>query len=208
MSKALDFIAMKSTVQPLAADGWTHAASLERQTGFTLLEAMITISILAILLAIAVPSFQNFTASRAVTGHVSDLAGSIRLARAEAIKRGTRVTICRTDDAEAATPGCAAGDWATGWLVFVDRGTAGTVDPDDIIVRVQQSLPNSGGITRTPNNAISFQPSGVAPGAQSNFLFRPPLAASSSQYSRLSRRMCMNNTGATRLIQGDAACGE
>lgn len=177
-------------------------------SGFTLLEAMITIVILAILLATAVPSFQTFVASRAVAGQVSELASAIRLTRAEAIKRGVPVTLCRTESPDAASPACGGGgDWSDGWIAFVDRGTVGTVDDNDIVFLRKQPATNSGGIVRTPDTAITFQPSGVAPGAQSNFLIRPPLESTSSQYSALSRRICMNNTGNTRLIQGDGACG-
>lgn len=179
----------------------THAA------GFTLLEAMIVVSIISILVVLGVPSFQGLMASRTVQSHVDDLAGSIRLARAEAIKRGIPVTVCRTANPSAAAPSCASGaDWVTGWLVFADRNPRGTVDANDTLIRVQQGYANSGGIVRTGTPSITFIPAGIAPGADGNFLLRPKLPTTSSNYVPRSRRVCVSNTGATRLLVGETAC--
>lgn len=178
-----------------------------RAAGFTLLEAMIVVSIISILVVLGVPSFQGLMASRTVQSHVDDLAGSIRLARAEALKRGIPVTVCRTANPNAATPACAAGaDWMTGWIVFADRNPRGTVDANDTLIRVQQAYGNSGGIVRTGTAAITFTASGISPGADGNFLLRPKLPTTSSNYVPRSRRVCVSNTGATRLLVGEAAC--
>lgn len=179
-----------------------------KSQGFTLLEALIVVVILVILLMMGVPTFRDFAASRAVSAHVSDLSGALRLARTEAIKRGVPVTLCRSDDPIASSPACAAGtDWSTGWILFVDRGTAGTIDTGDFIIRIQESYANSGGITRTGGGALmTFQPTGIAPAAQSNFLFRPRVPSDSDSYAPLSRRMCMTNTGATRVLEGETTC--
>lgn len=175
--------------------------------GFTLFEALITVAILAILTAIGIPTFQDLSVSRAVQGQVDDLAGNIRLARTEALKRGVPVSICRTDNADAATPACAAGgNWSNGWLVFVDRNTRGTVDANDTMIRVQQAYTTSGGIQRTGTPAITFLPTGIAPGGAGDFLLRPKLPTTSARYTQLSRRICIINTGTTRLIIGDGAC--
>lgn len=176
--------------------------------GFTLLEALIAVSIVAILLIIGVPVFRDLVASRSVLAHVSDLAGTIRLARTEAIKRGVPVTMCRTDNPLASNPSCASGtDWSSGWLLFADRGTRGTVDTGDFIIRIQQGYNNSGGIVRSSGAAITFLPTGIAPGSQSNFLIRPKLATDLDSYASLTQRMCMNSTGATRLLHGETTCG-
>jgi type IV fimbrial biogenesis protein FimT len=170
-------------------------------SGFTLIEAMVVISLTAILVAIGVPSFRTFTATRAVTAHVSELAGAIRLARAEAIKRGTNVTICRTADPNADPPVCSNGDWATGWVVFVDRGTVGAFDAGtDLVIQVQNALGNSGGIAHAGlQPQIRFRANGMAPGSNANFQFRPPLDPGDDNYERLSRLMCLSVTGSTRI---------
>jgi prepilin-type N-terminal cleavage/methylation domain-containing protein len=90
-----------------------------RQKGFTLIELMVTISIVAILAAIAIPNLSDFLLNSQRRGVVGDLQSSIALARSEAIKRGVPVTIA------AVTPGT----WQlqSGWVVFTDP--VGSVTP-------------------------------------------------------------------------------
>jgi type IV fimbrial biogenesis protein FimT len=61
--------------------------------GFTLVEMMVTISILSIMLAVAVPSFTEFIANQRVRATASDLHSALLLARSEAIKRNTNMTL-------------------------------------------------------------------------------------------------------------------
>ncbi len=171
-------------------------------SGFTLIEALVVIAITAILLAVGVPTFQTFTAGRAVDAHVAELSGAMRLARAEAIKRGVPVTLCQTNDPNAANPVCNnAANWATGWLVFVDRGTQGSFDAGDQLVQAQNALTNTGGVQRTTGNAfITFLPNGVSlANAAGRFCIRPRLPASDTSYLRLTREVVVSSTGATRL---------
>ncbi len=100
-----------------------------RSSGFTLVEAMVVITITAILLALAAPSFVDIFRRFRVDNAREELIASINLARAEAIRTGQTVSIRRTD-------GCGDGlgsgqDWSCGWQVFLDRnpdGKIGTID--------------------------------------------------------------------------------
>ncbi|MDP9140636.1 MAG: GspH/FimT family pseudopilin [Pseudomonadota bacterium] len=176
--------------------------------GFTLLELVITIVILSILLTMAVPSFRDFMASRATTAQINDLAGSIRLARAEAIKRGFPVSICSSTDADSDAPSCADdAEWSTGWVIFSDRNADGTIDDTDTVVRVQPGYSNSGGLTASDDTAITFNSTGILRGIAKNFQIRPKLNTSLPSYAGLSARICMNATGSTRLLHGEAECG-
>lgn len=76
------------------------------QHGFTIIELMITVVIVAILAAIGVPSFNELILSTRIKNAASDIYGSLIYARSEAIKRGANVTI---------TP--ASGLWINGWQV-------------------------------------------------------------------------------------------
>lgn len=174
-------------------------------SGFTLIEALVVIALTAILVAYGVPSFRTFNAGRAVTAHVAELSGTLRLARAEAIKRGAPVTVCQTADPNAAEPQCANGaDWSSGWLIFVDRGTQGAFDPGDVLVQAQNAVPNSGGIRRISGSAfITFLPTGVAQAAvDGRFCVRPPLPTGDADFVRLTRTVVVNSTGSTRLADG------
>ena len=68
------------------------------EDGFSLLETLMAIAIVAILLALGVPSFKYVTQSNRSTSEINSLLGSLQLARAEAIKEGQRVSVCPSVD--------------------------------------------------------------------------------------------------------------
>lgn len=59
----------------------------QKSSGFTLLEVLITVAVLSILVALAVPSFREMMDRNAVTTTANDILSSLLLARSEAIKR-------------------------------------------------------------------------------------------------------------------------
>lgn len=100
-----------------------------RGAGLTLVELIVTLAVAAILLTLAVPAYENFTANNRLTSEANRLLGDIQMARSEAVKRGRPVNICRSSRAATckdtfASPctchtGTAAYDWSKGWLVYV-----------------------------------------------------------------------------------------
>lgn len=87
-----------------------------RSSGFTLVELLTTITILGVLLAIGVPSFQKLTLNQGVKSAAFDLFSALQYARSEAIKRpGETVTL---------KSGAASnGAWSTGWRLEDGAGT-------------------------------------------------------------------------------------
>jgi len=69
-----------------------------KQRGFTLLETLIALAVTAVLLGIALPNLTEYSSSRAVRSKATSLSGSLRLARAESIRRGNRVTVCQSSE--------------------------------------------------------------------------------------------------------------
>lgn len=84
--------------------------------GFTLIELMVTLAILAILTMIALPSFRDSIHRSRVGAASNGLLASLNYARAEAITRGQVVTLCPSADAAACTSGGTA--WQAGWMVY------------------------------------------------------------------------------------------
>jgi len=112
-----------------------------RQSGFTLTELMITLAIMAILLALAIPSFESLIASSRISTTTNDFHAALSQARSEAIRRGQRVTVCISANGVQ----CAnAGGWEQGWISFVDVTRAGitaNVDPLDTLLQASTASP-------------------------------------------------------------------
>jgi type IV fimbrial biogenesis protein FimT len=118
----------------------THSRHLR---GFTLIELLVAVAVAAIILAVGIPSFRSTIASSSVTSLTNDMVGSLAQARSEAIRRGERVTMCRSSNG---TSCATSGDWTQGWIVFVDptrSGTAAAVDSGETVIAVTQKTSNS-----------------------------------------------------------------
>lgn len=89
-----------------------------QKNGFTLIELMVTLVVVAIVLSIAIPSFQSQILNNRSITLGEDFASAINFARSEAVKRGKRVTLCASDDGS-----LCAGDWVDGFIVVVDHAT-------------------------------------------------------------------------------------
>jgi type IV fimbrial biogenesis protein FimT len=77
--------------------------------GFTLIELMISLAILAIIVALAAPSMSDFVVRQRVSGQASELMLALALARSEAVKQGADIAVL---------PAINAGTgWSTGWCV-------------------------------------------------------------------------------------------
>jgi prepilin-type N-terminal cleavage/methylation domain-containing protein len=89
------------------------------QQGFSLLELMVTLLVMGIVLGFGVPNFMEFQRSSVMTSEANDFVSAIYLARGEAVKRQTMVTLCASANPAAAAPVCGVGP-PTGYIVFVD----------------------------------------------------------------------------------------
>lgn len=125
--------------------------------GFTLLELLILIAVLAILLSVAVPSFFSAIQNSRMTAQANDLVTAFQLARSEALKRKVPISICASDTS-ADEPTCGS-DWSEGWIVIIDSNAVGTTSAsydsyDDDVLRVWSALTGDAAISGT--NAPDF----------------------------------------------------
>ena len=131
--------------------------------GFTLIELLVTIAIAAILLTVGVPSMVATVQNNRMTTAINDFVSDLNLARSEAIKRGSRVSLCKSADSQRCTD---EGDWSQGWLVFADPNDNASYDASnegETLLRVHQGLAGDD-TTLTGNtplrNAISYLATG------------------------------------------------
>jgi len=130
-------------------------------SGFTLIELIVAVGVAGIVMGIAIPSFQSSIKNNRITSETNRLVSDIQLARSEAMKRNTRVILCRSATPTAATPTCSgtANTWSTGWLVFASGDANNTYESTtDTLLKVAQ--PVAGSITirtnNTSNNNLEF----------------------------------------------------
>lgn len=127
--------------------------------GFTLIELLVTLAVAAILLTVAIPNYQTFILNSRMSSKSNDLLGALQLARSEAVKRNSRVSVCKSTGGACV----AGGTWAQGWMVFVDGGVAGTLDGTDQSIQIYPALTGTMTLSATVNasNFISYLPTGM-----------------------------------------------
>lgn len=127
-----------------------------RGDGFTIIELMITVAVASILLAIAVPSFNQMIVSGRLTAQTNEMITGMTIARSEAIKRNANITFCRARDTTITTCEGSSGAWQA-WIVrssatgnVLHRGVINTFN--DTLV-VQSTL---------VNDQVEYGPDGLA----------------------------------------------
>jgi type IV fimbrial biogenesis protein FimT len=111
------------------------------QRGLTLIELLATVTILAILLHLAMPSFRQLINSNRQHVVANELLSALRSARTAAITRQSPVIIQPLED-----------NWAFGWRMIADASGKGLSDPDNPVLVVRQ---NSGKVRVVPNARLA-----------------------------------------------------
>jgi type IV fimbrial biogenesis protein FimT len=135
--------------------------------GFTLVEMMVALLVLAVLIVISAPGFTNLIKNNRMLSHMYAMRAALNGARSEALAQRAPVTLCRiklTPDG----PTCddTAGDWNIGFMAFLDDNGNGVDDPNDqifiskVIEEDSLTVTYSGGFKG--GNAVQFDSRGYA----------------------------------------------
>ncbi len=132
---------------------------MKRNNGFTLIELLIAISISAILISMAIPSFSSFITNNINTMHMDEFISSIQTTRSEALKLNARVSMCPSINGSSCSD---SDDWTTGWLIFKDvDGVNGKFDANDKLIKVYGRVANQISISANSSSQyIQFLSSG------------------------------------------------
>ncbi len=171
-----------------------------KQSGTTLLELMVVLSIAGILLAIGIPAFSYLTHSSRLSSATNELVSSLHLARSEAIKRSSRTVMCMS----ATGTSCAAsGGWQQGWLVFHDVNNNAVLDAGETVILARQAQP--AGLLLTGNapvsKYISYSPSGAAKLISGAFQAGTLTLCNESAVSGAAREVIVSSTGRPRTVK-------
>ncbi|CAB4049723.1 GspH/FimT family pseudopilin [Paraburkholderia phenoliruptrix] len=180
-----------------------HAIASPPCGAFTLVETLVVIALFAVIVVMATPSFVAWHVRDQVDARAKALLSTLSYARSEALRRGARVTVCRTDAARhclAAGQPCGNGvtDWSCGWAVLADRGGTPT------LLRAHGSLA-AVSIVGIQTNLTFTPPAGQLIGTFRSFDIAPRAPSKATQGDKWRRCIRIAAGGRTRMVDG--ACG-
>ena len=148
----------------------TIKQKINENSGFTLLEIMITVAIIGILVSISLPSFNTTIKNNRITTKANDLLVALSSARQVAISRSLVTFVCHTAMADQVNPTCGAAsadgdvsDWNTGLIVYSAaprtivtglRAYSATAPQDDLIQQASFNLTDN--VVVIDDNAANF----------------------------------------------------
>ena len=149
-----------------------RAGPVRATGGFTLIELMVTVAVMAILAMIAVPNFYTTLRRHQLQSAVGSLQGALAYARTEAVLRQYSVSICPSGGSTATCS--SSSDYSQGWLIYTTQAAAGSAyaaGGSMTLLRVGQGESHASAIASVAK-PISFGPQGqVVGGAAASFEF-------------------------------------
>lgn len=187
---------------------------LKNQKGFTLIEALVVLSVLSVLGLLAAPALQDFFIRQKFKNISEEFIASIFKAKNTAVSKNICTTMCMSSNADAASPSCATSgnDWQPGWIVFLNTECNSSLNKpenledilylhvgkeNDYFLKSQKSTPtrklqfNAKGMS-TLNNADEF-----------DLMFKEPGHAYTEKFGI---NICLDALGRTRTVPSEATC--
>lgn len=127
------------------------------------MELMMTLAVVGVILAIAIPNFRDFLLNSRMTGAANDLLAGIQLARSEAIKRQAPVAICASANPQTDPPDC-DDQFAqlAGWAVWVDTDDDAAIDAGEPVIATHEPLDATLTLISNGSGFVSYGPDGFS----------------------------------------------
>lgn len=174
------------------------------------------VSILGLLVALALPSFQPLVERWRVKTTIEELQGSLYYARSKAIAGGTNIAIVK-NDVSGSCVSSGNDDWRCGWRIFVDADKNGTqaactpADPTECTIQESTPSPNTfvivaptdgGGLFMDRNGRFTDK-KGIVP---VNTLSMDVIAKDRTLTDLSTRRLCIFGAGRFKQVKGSESC--
>jgi len=164
-----------------------------RQQGFTLVELMVTVAVVAILAVIAFPNFQSTLRANRIAAAHNELLALLNLARSDGVRNNRGGGVCGSSTGA----GC-DGNWAAGVMAFADSNGNGSFDAGETVLRFSAINPNLG--VTGPSAQVAFDPRGRRRAAADQTVVMQPLNCGSAA---LRREVTINASGQVMSTSGN-----
>jgi type IV fimbrial biogenesis protein FimT len=166
--------------------------------GFTLVEMLMVISIISTLTYLAAPMMTGAMNSVRLSSASNVMLAGIHLARSEAIKRNSRVVLCKSGDGVSCS---LTGGWEQGWIIFHDGNNNGLREIDEQIITREARLATSVRLTGNQNVAryLSFSPTGATKTVGGSFQAGTLTVCNQSASRNEARQIVLNAVGRPRV---------
>ena len=133
----------------------------KKQTGFTIIELMIVVSVVGIFAAVAIPAFQSTIQNNRMTTSTNSLIGVFYFARSESVKLSSDVRVCKSNDGASCNDSL---DWNDGWLAWNDSDADGSIDAGEAILKVSEGFDDNMSVSASDDvkNSVNFSSRGMS----------------------------------------------
>lgn len=185
---------------------------IRRNKGFTVIELMVAVAIIAILVMLAAPSLRDLMAKNEFASVGNEFNGSIMRARNEAVSRNSCVTMCMSANVGAATPQCSTADnnWQTGWIVYLNPSCSAanpdSTKPEEMILARKPASSDYMLQSQANEHAFTFTPQGrptLLGLRQFNLAYK---SADNPLTTKYGSNICMDGLGKTWSVKAGQGC--
>jgi type IV fimbrial biogenesis protein FimT len=170
-----------------------------RSQGYTFIELILTLSMMAVIMAWGFPEYRQFRSNQIITQSVNQFSAAIMFARSQSIIRTEHIIVCPASGQHSCR---SDGQWHLGWMVFADLDRDRIFNHDDVLLLTGDRL--SEGMTALSSrfrSRIRFDQTGFAPGTNVTVRFCDHRGAD------YGKAVIISNVGRPRLAKSIDRCG-